>query len=349
MKFRAFLLLLAALAAGAVAAARWVRAPYRGFSGEVFVDIPKGTGSAKIARMLSGAGVIRHPVQFLILRALRPGARLQAGEYRFAEPASAWQVFDRLVCGDIFYYVLAVPEGNNIFDIAAALTREGIMDGKSFLVAAHDPSLIRDLAPQAPSLEGYLFPDTYHLTRHTTPAQLCKMMTDRFRKVWSELAPPDAAVHDTVTLASLVEKEARLPGERALIASVFLNRLRLRMPLQCDPTAIYAALLEDRYRGAIYRSDLDSKQRFNTYQHAGLPPGPIANPGAESLRAALNPAETEFLYFVALPGNSGAHQFSKELAQHARAVQQYRRGLRQTKQADRTERVPGRKTSRKNH
>lgn len=349
MKFRAFLLLLAALAAGAVAATWWVHAPYRGFSGAVFVDIPKGTGTPKIARMLTSAGVIRHPVQFLILRALRPGVRLQAGEYRFAEPASARQVFDRIARGDIFYYVLAVPEGNNTFDIAATLTREGIMDGKSFLAAAHDPSLIRDLAPRAPTLEGYLFPDTYHLTRHTTPAQLCKMMTDRFRKVWSELAPPDAAVHDTVTLASLVEKEARLPGERALIASVFLNRLRLRMPLQCDPTTIYAALLEDRYRGAIYRSDLDSKQRFNTYQHAGLPPGPIANPGAESLRAALNPAETEFLYFVALPDNSGAHRFSKELAEHARAVQQYRRGLRQAKQADRTERVPGRKPPRKNH
>jgi UPF0755 protein len=339
-------ILLVALAAGA---ASWLRTPYAGFSGETFVDIPKGTGTFRIARMLADAGVIRHPLQFLLVRALQPKARLQAGEYRFDQPASAWRVFDRIGRGDIFFYVLAVPEGNNMFDVAATLEREGIMDGKEFLAAAHDTALIRDLDPRAPSLEGYLFPDTYHVTRHTTAGQLCRMMTDRFRRVWREAAPPNADVHDMVTLASLIEKEARLPLERTLIASVFLNRLRLKMPLQCDPTAIYAALLEDRYRGAIYRSDLDSKQRYNTYQHAGLPPGPIANPGADSLRAALNPARTGFLYFVALPDGSGGHHFSEELAQHARAVKKYRRGLRQEQQTDRAERVPGAKSSRKNH
>jgi UPF0755 protein len=156
-------------------------------------------------------------------------------------------------------------------------------------------------------------------------------------------------VHRTVTLASLVEKEGKLPEERPLIAAVFLRRLGIGMKLDCDPTTIYAALLEDRYRGAIYQSDLASKQRYNTYQHGGLPPGPIANPGEQSLRAALAPAGTDFLYFVALPDGSGAHRFSKELAQHARAVQQYRRGLRQAQQADRTQRVRGAKAPRKNN
>jgi UPF0755 protein len=315
----------------------------------VFVDIPKGTGTRGIARMLAGAGVIQHPVQFMIVRALRPRAVLKAGEYRFEKPTSVWNVFDRLARGDIFYYVLAVPEGNNTFDIAASLEEEGIMDGKVFLNAAHDPALVRDLDPRAPSLEGYLFPDTYRLTRHTSAHQLCRMMTERFREVWRKVAPPRTDVHDAVTLASLVEKEAKLPDERPVIASVFLNRLRLKMPLQCDPTTVYAALVDDRYRGAIYRSDLESKQRYNTYQHGGLPPGPIANPGEQSLRAALNPAGTDFLYFVALPDGSGAHRFSKALAEHTRAVQQYRRGLRQAQQADRTEGVPGAKPARNHH
>jgi UPF0755 protein len=153
-------------------------------------------------------------------------------------------------------------------------------------------------------------------------------MTERFRKAWRQLGRPQADVHASVTLASLVEKEAKLPGERPLIASVFLNRLRIGMPLQCDPTTVYSAIIEQRYRGAIYRSDLDSKQVYNTYQHAGLPPGPIANPGTASLRAALEPAATDYLYFVARADGSGGHQFSKELTQHARAVRQYRRGLR---------------------
>ncbi len=349
MKIRTVFAAAVLLALAAGAAAWWIRRPYAGFSGQTFVDIPKGTGTRGIARMLADAGVIQHPVQFLIVRALRPHAVLKAGEYRFDKPSSVLNIFDRVARGDIFYYVLAVPEGNNTFDIAASLQREGIMDAKAFLSAAHDPALVRDLDPKAPSLEGYLFPDTYRVTRHTTAQQLCRMMTERFRKVWHEVAPPNTDVHDAVTLASLVEREARLPAERPVIASVFLNRLRLNMPLQCDPTTVYAALLEDRYRGAIYRSDLESKQRYNTYQHGGLPPGPIANPGEQSLRAALHPAGTDFLYFVALPDGSGAHRFSKALAQHTLAVQQYRRGLRQAQQADRTERVPGTKPPGNHH
>jgi UPF0755 protein len=322
---------LGALAVLLLAAAWAVRAPYAGFEGRVFVDIPKGTGTVQIARMLAGSGVVRAWPLFLLVRAVRPGVRLKAGEYLFRAPASPWDVFDRIGRGDIFYYVLTVPEGENTFDIAASLERQEILPARAFLDAARNPALIRDLDPAAPSFEGYLFPDTYRVTRHTTPEQLCRMMTERFRKAWRDLGAPGANVHEIVTLASLVEKEARLPGERPVIASVFLNRLRLHMPLQCDPTTIYAALLEERYRGSIHRSDLDSKQAYNTYQHPGLPPGPIANPGVDSLRAALEPARSEYLYFVARADGSGAHLFSQALAEHERAVRQYRRGLRAQK------------------
>jgi UPF0755 protein len=316
-----------------------ILADYAGFAQQVFVVVPKGAGTPQIATILANNGVILSPFQFLLVRALRPKVTLKAGDYLFKSAASPWQVFDRIARGDVFYYGLVVPEGNSTFDIAGALERQGIMPAAAFLAAAHNPALIRDLDPHAPTLEGYLFPDTYHVARHTTPAQLCRQMTCRFRRAWQELGPPPTSVHDAVTLASLIEKEAKLPQERPLIASVFLNRLRIGMPLQCDPTTIYAALVEQRFRGTIHRSDLASKQLYNTYQHNGLPPGPIANPGLASLRAAIDPAASEYLYFVARADGSGGHQFSTGLAQHARAVQQYRRGLRQAEQADSVARV----------
>jgi UPF0755 protein len=338
LRAAAVLLVLLVLASALLAA--WLVYPYQGFRGEAFLDIPKGTGTRRIATLLAKAGVIRHPLQFLAIRAVRPGARLQAGEYRFDRAASAWDVFDRIARGDVFFYTLAVPEGYNIFDIASALAGLGIMDADSFLAAARDTSVIHDLDVEAPTLEGFLFPDTYRITHNTPPVKLVRQMTDRFRRAWQELGPPAADVHDTVTLASLIEKEARVRGERPLIAAVFVNRLRAGMPLQCDPTTIYAALLEDRYRGTIFRSDLESRSRYNTYQHAGLPPGPIANPGLESLRAALNPAASKYLYFVARPDGSGAHQFSERLAEHERAVQQYRRGLKANGAATLDRRAP---------
>src|SRR5260370_24459691 len=204
------------------------------------------------------------------------------------------------------------------------------MKGSDFLNAARDPALIRDLAPQAPTLEGYLSPSTYRITRRTTVQQLCRMMTDLFRKQWRDLERPDrpAAVHATVTLASLVEKETAIPDERPIVASVYTNRLERGMTLDCDPTTIYAAMLEQRYRGTIYRSDLNSLNAYNTYRHAVLPPGPIATPGIQSLKAALAPAETNYLFFVAKPDGSGGHQFSKSMAEHGRAVQVYRKKRR---------------------
>ncbi len=302
--------------------------PYQGFQKEVFLDFAKGTSTSAMAEQLAEAGVIRGKWDFLLVRALRSRARLQAGEYRFAAPASAWNVFDRIRRGDVFYYEVTIPEGNNIFDVAQILDRLGFIKGTDFLQVARSPALIKDLSPRAPSLEGYLFPSTYRLTRSTTAAQIARQMTDLFRRRWQELQKPEGNVdvNRIVTLASIVEKETGISADRPRVASVYANRLRLGMTLDCDPTTIYAALLENRYRGVIHRSDLDNENPYNTYRHPGLPPGPIANPGAASLQAALTPAQTDFLYFVAKPDGSGQHFFSTTLAEHNRHVQEYRKG-----------------------
>ena len=321
-------LLIALIFALAGLAAALLVTPYQGFKAETYVDIPHGTGTAGIARELAREGVIRYEWEFWVARVLKPSANLQAGEYRFAKPASALDVFNRIARGDIYYFTFTVPEGSNIFDIGGSLEAQGVMSSEDFLKAAEDPVLIRDLAPKARTLEGYLFPSTYRLSHKTTGAQLSKMMTDEFRKEWAKVsAGKDADVRATVTLASLVEKETASADERPLVASVFRNRLAQGMLLQCDPTTIYAALLENRYRGAIHKSDLASANPYNTYENAGLPPGPIANPGAPSLAAALEPADTPFLYFVAKPAGSG-HQFSATMAQHEKAVIAYRQALK---------------------
>ena len=237
-----------------------------------------------------------------------------------------WQVFNKIARGEVFYYELLVPEGSNIFDIAVAIEKLGFIKRDAFLTVARNPTLIRDLAPEAPTLEGFLFPSTYRLVRHTTPQQLAREMTNQFRKTWAELGGATTGVNRLVTLASLVEKETAVPGERPNVASVYVNRLSQGIKLDCDPTTIYAAMLEGRYRGTIYRSDLDSPNPYNTYRNPGLPPGPIANPGVASLKAALRPTETKYLYFVAEPGGPGAHVFSETLQQHNAAVRDYRNG-----------------------
>jgi UPF0755 protein len=315
------LLLLAILAAGFLAY-RLIR-PYQGFQGETFVDIPRGASTATMAGMLAEAGVVRSRWDFLLARLAKRGRVVQAGEYRFNHPASPVEVLGRIARGDIFFYELVVPEGKNMFDIAAAVEQLGLFKASRFLAAAGSPALIHDLDPLAPSLEGYLFPDTYKLSRHTTPDDLCRRMTTKFREALaSRMRSED--VHRTVTLASLVEKESKLPEDRPKIAAVFENRLRIGMKLDCDPTTIYAALLEGRYHGVIHRSDLDSDDPYNTYRHAGLPPGPIAGPSLASIAAVETPAHTDALYFVLRPGGSGAHEFSSNIAAHEAAAARLR-------------------------
>jgi len=311
----------------ALGGAVWrLRQPYQGFPEPVFVELPRGTTTFAIGQRLAAAGVVRSPWDFVAARLWAHARVLQAGEYAFDHPATAAEIVQRLARGDIFYYSLTVPEGWDMFDIAPAAGQFGIFTAGQFLAAARDPSLIRDLDPEAPSLEGYLFPETYRLTRHMTPRELCRQMTVRFREAWNKAG--SGRVHQTVTMASLVEREGKLPEERPLIAAVFFNRLRMGMKLDCDSTTMYAAMLDDRWLGAIHRSDLASDSPYNTYRHAGLPPGPIANPGLESIRAALHPAASQALFFVARPDGSGSHQFSIRLADHQAAVQRYRRGAR---------------------
>ena len=326
MKLLLRLLGLAAIVA--VVAGAWVihrlNQPYKGFSNPVFIEFAHGTSTRSIATVLADKGVIQGRWLFLAARALRRGANLQAGEYKFDKPASPVEILGRLARGDIYYMELLVPEGFNMYDIEDAVGKLGTMRPETFLAAAKNPAMIRDLDPDAPSLEGYLFPNTYRVHRHTTAEQICRMMTDEFRARWKALGT-QANVHDTVTLASLVEREARIPGERPIVASVFHNRLRIGMKLDCDPTTVYAALLENRYRGTIYRSDLENRSPWNTYQHPGLPPGPIANPGLSAIKAVLSPAETPYLYFVARADGSGGHNFSESLVKHYAAVAQYQR------------------------
>jgi UPF0755 protein len=301
--------------------------PFQGFGGETFVEIEHGMSSRGIARELTRRGVVRSEWRFLLVRLLHPGATLQAGEYRFHSAQSPWKVFDVIRRGQIFYEELTVPEGSNIFDIAGLLRNSDTVSADDFLKAAANPQIIRDLDPLAPSLEGYLFPSTYRVTHKSAAAQLCRTMTDEFRNQWSLLGATSAGkdVHRVVTLASLVEKETAVPSERPMVAAVFFNRLEKGIPLQCDPTTVYAALLENRYFGVIHKSDLANTNPYNTYTHSGLPPGPITNPGAASLRAVMMPAKTSYLYFVAKADGSGSHQFSTTLGEHEKAVASYRR------------------------
>lgn len=305
----------------------WYLGPFQAFGAETFVEIEHGMSSRSIAEELARRGVVRSRWAFLLVRLIHPAAKLQAGEYRFGAMQTPFQVFEKIRKGQIFYEEFTVPEGSNIFDIANLLRNGDTVNATDFLKAAADTQPIHDLDPIAPSLEGYLFPSTYRVTHRTTARQLCRMMTDEFRNQWSHLTnrTNSSELHRVVTLASLVEKETAVPGERPLVAAVFFNRLKLDMPLQCDPTTVYAALRQNRYNGIIHKSDLANVDPYNTYAHAGLPPGPICNPGVLSIKAALNPASTDYLYFVAKPDGSGSHQFSASLTEHEKAVLAYRR------------------------
>ena len=331
MKFLASLLLLAlVVAALAVYAIYTPIGPAAGTSDETatYVDIAPGTGTQAIAAQLEEAGVLRSRFAFDLLRAVK-GGKLIAGEYRFNQPAPATEVYARILRGDVYSIPVTIPEGYNIFEIAQAVEAAGLGSGGAFLAAERSQTeLIADLSPQATSLEGFLFPDTYRFSRHATAEQMLGAMVRRFRQVTAQLglAPaPAGNVARTVILASLVEKEVSQDSERPLVAGVFSNRLAQGIPLATDPSVIYAALLEGRYRGAIYASDLQSPSPYNTYRRAGLPPGPIANPGVAALKAALAPAHTDFLYFVA--DAQGHSRFSATLQQHAQQVQTYRRAL----------------------
>lgn len=302
--------------AGALAGAHWLvrMDAYRGFRGPVRVEIPWDTSTMAIGEMLEESGVIRHRWLFALARLTRPRARPQAGEYEFSRAATPAEIFGRIARGDVFTIEVQIPEGSNAFDIAAIIYRAGL---------GGETEALRHALPR----EGFLFPAVYRFKRRTTAGEAIGAMARRFEQAWRELGVPEQARREIATLASLVEKEAVLPAERPLIAAVYRNRLERGMKLDCDPTVEYAARLTGRWRGTIYKHDLEADHPYNTYKRAGLPPGPIANPGMASLRAAVAPAETKALYFVAKPDGSGAHAFSSDFESHARAVNDYRRGI----------------------
>jgi UPF0755 protein len=283
-----------------------------------------GWSTKRIARELKNAGVIRSANAFALLHYIQPGHSLKAGEYKFDSSANALEVRDRLARGDIFAHTVVVPEGYNMFDIAQAVQDSGLGSADEFLkIARSETSLVHNLDPQAKTLEGYLFPDTYEFTRTQSMHDIVAMMVKRFQQEAKAIGL-QGNVHTIVTMASIVEKESAVPEERPEVASVYYNRLSKRMGLAADPTVVYAALLGGNYRGTIYQSDLHADSPYNTYKYAGLPPGPIANPGASALKAAMNPARTDYLYFVAEGNGSGRHRFSSTYEQHEKNVIAYR-------------------------
>jgi peptidoglycan lytic transglycosylase G len=294
-------------------------------AGEKFVLLHPGYSTRHIAAELNKAGVIRSPRAFLLWHYIAKPRSLKAGEYLFEKSASAIQVHERLARGDIYQHTVTIPEGFNMFDVAAAVEAAGLGPRAEFLAAAKSgSSMIKDLDPEATSLEGYLFPDTYQFTRTQGMQDIIGVMVRHFRQEAKALGLT-GDVHLVVTMASIVEKETAAPAERPEVASVYYNRLEKRIALDADPSVIYAALLSGEYEGALHHATLQIDSPYNTYKHAGLPPGPIANPGRDSLKAAMHPAQTDYLYFVS--DNQGHHRFARSLDEHNRNVAAYRRAV----------------------
>jgi UPF0755 protein len=290
-----------------------------------FVTIRPKTSTRQIAADLQQSGTIRSANAFLLLYAANGRRTIKAGEYAFDHPATAFEIYDRLARGDVYVHSVVIPEGFNIFDVADALQSSKVCSRDDFLkVARSDASLVTDLDPQATSLEGYLFPDTYRFSRMQSAHEVAAAMIKRFRQTATSIGLT-SDVHRIVTLASIVEKETSVPAERPLVAGVFVNRLANHIGLATDPSVIYASKLIGKFDGTIHQSDLALDSPYNTYKYSGLPPGPIANPGSESLKAAMHPAQTDYLYFVA--NNKGGHNFSRTIEEHNHNVAIYRREL----------------------
>jgi UPF0755 protein len=329
---RAFLILvaLAVIAGVGVAVTLYKRTsePFKGYEeAEQFVTIEPGSGTRSIGQRLIEAGVIRNDMTFRAALWRSGRARsLQAGEFRFDRPMTPTEVIDKIARGDIYNRRITFPEGLNIREMARIYEQQRFGKAEAFLDAAKDAKAIHDIDAAATDLEGYLFPETYSVPRDTTAAKLVSLMVGRFRQLFTNDMQRSAQALDltprqAVTLASLVEKETAQPSERPIVAAVYLNRLKIGMGMQADPTVIYALQRAGRYDGNLRREDLSFDSPYNTYRYAGLPPGPIASPGLASLQAAVAPAAVDYLYFVSR--NDGSHVFARTLAEHNENVRQY--------------------------
>ncbi len=291
--------------------------------GQKFVLLRPGYSTRRIASELKSAGVIRNADAFILWHYFHRKRSLKAGEYLFDKTANALKVHDRLARGDIYVHTVVIPEGYTMFDIAQAIQDAGLGSRQEFLnVAMSNTALIADLVPDAKTLEGYLFPNTYEFTRTQTMQEMAAAMVKQFRQVAQEIGLT-SDVQKRVIMASIVEKETAVPDERPLVASVYYNRLGRNMALQADPSVIYGELLQGAYSGALHHEDMQFHSAYNTYLHPGLPPGPIGNPGKSSLEASLHPAATDYYYFVS-DGN-GHHKFAHSLEEHNRNVGVLRR------------------------
>ena len=303
-------------------------------SGQTFVMLRPGYSTRRIAAELKSSGLIRSEQAFILWHYLYRGRSLKAGEYRFDKSRNMIDVHNRLARGDVYFRTVVVPEGFTMFDIARAIETAGLGPAEDFLkVAQSDTALIADFAPNAPCLEGYLFPDTYQFSRMMTMDEMAAAMVKQFRQVANQIgliqaqeSTPSEELHRTVTMASIIEKETAVAEERPLVASVYYNRLEKRIALDADPSIIYAELLAGAYTGALHHDDMRFNSPYNTYTHTGLPPGPIANPGKSALEAAMHPAQSDYYYFVA--DAAGHHRFARTMEEHDRNVASYRRAMR---------------------
>ena len=306
-------------------------------SGQTVVLLRPGYSTRHIAAELKAAGVIRSQRAFILWHYYHRGRTLKAGEYLFDKPANIIDIQKRLRRGDVYFHTVVVPEGYTIFDVARAVEAAGLGSADDFLkVARSETSLVADIDPQAHSLEGYLFPETYQFSRMMSMQEMAAAMIRQFRLVAGQIgltssASPDAAtpgysVHEVVTMASIVERETAVPEERPMVASVYYNRLEKRIALDADPSIIYAEQLAGTYQGALHHADMQFTSAYNTYRHAGLPPGPIANPGRSALEAAMHPAHSDYYYFVA--DAQGHHRFAHTMEEHNKNVVAYRKAMR---------------------
>jgi len=331
--FWIFIFLLVSILAAAGVLLSELHSPYyNAAQEETFIYVPPGANAAKVAGLLKEQGILHTKLPFrLWLRRHGFDRSLKAGEYRFSGMSTPIEIAERLSRGDVYFRSITIPEGLTALETADLLARGGFGDREKFEAAILRAGLIRDLNQSAQNLEGYLFPETYRFGRRDDEEAVIGAMVNQFRnrmnKILEESPLPDGwTLARIVTLASMIEKEVKTPSEQPIAASVMVNRLRLNMTLGIDATIIYAMKLAGTWNGNIRRSDLRMESPYNTYINRDLPPGPICNPGESTIRAALNPEKTDYLYYVSK--NDGTHQFSKDLRSHNNAVNLYQRSGR---------------------
>jgi UPF0755 protein len=302
--------------------------PYKGYeAAEQFVEIPPGSSSRAIGEKLMTAGVVRDSPTFrAALWRTGLGRSLKAGEYHFDKAMTATEVIQKIGRGDVYERRVTFPEGLTVAEMARIYEQQGFGKSAAFIQAARDATPIHNVDPDARDLEGYLFPETYSLRRDSTADTLVHTLVARFEQLFTTDMQQAAeklgfTMREAVTLASIVEKETAVDAERPVVAAVYVNRLKIGMGLQCDPTVIYALQKAGRYDGNLTRDDLHFDSPYNTYRYRGLPPGPIANPGLASLKAAVAPADVPYLYFVSR--NDGSHAFARSLDEHNENVRKF--------------------------